>query len=125
MVGRANRSGLRAAPERLAAGLLAASTAQAQNAKITNSADDTVSVIATATDSVVGPPIPVGDSPIALGRFIQAKPPFAGTPGAANCAGQGLAAEGRRYGGTSAEARALGYGTVAKMQTAIPAFCKV
>ena len=89
-----------------------------------NSVSDSVSAIDTATNKVVGDPILVGDFPVAFGRFIQpAPPPFAGTPGAANCAGQSLSAAARRYGGTSAAARALGYGSVAKLQTAIRAFC--
>ena len=90
---------------------------------VANNGSDSVSVIATATDRVVGDPIPVGEAPAAFGQFIQPKPPFAGTPGAANCAGQSLSAAARRYGGTSAAARALGYGTVANMQVAIRAFC--
>src|SRR5467141_2026087 len=35
----------------------------AQNAYITNNRDNTVSVIATATNTVVGSPIPVGSAP--------------------------------------------------------------
>ena len=90
---------------------------------VANALSNSVSVIDARTDQVVGDPIQVGDSPIAFGLFIQPKPPFAGTPGAANCAGQSLSAEARRYGGTSAAARALGYGSVQALQEAIRAFC--
>src|SRR6266566_5205754 len=43
-----------------------AGCASAQNAYITNSGDNTVSVIATATNTVVGSPIPVGSYPIGV-----------------------------------------------------------
>src|SRR4051812_39344872 len=43
--------------------LVAPAAARAQNAYITNSGSGTVSVIATATNTVVGSPITVGDSP--------------------------------------------------------------
>ena len=83
-------------------------------------------VLDTATDIVSDTPIPVGDSPVAFGLFIgPSRTPFDGTPGASNCAGQSLSAAARRYGGISAAARALGYGTVAQMQVAIRAFCKL
>jgi YVTN family beta-propeller protein len=91
---------------------------------VANNRDDNVSVIATATDRVVGDPIPVGGDPVAFGLFIGPERPFAGTPGTPTCATRSLSAAARRYGGTSAAARALGYGTVAKMQTAIRAYCK-
>jgi len=43
--------------------LFAPASVRAQNAYITNSGDDTVSVIDTTTDTVVGAPIPVGVDP--------------------------------------------------------------
>jgi YVTN family beta-propeller protein len=46
--------------------LFAPASARAQNAYITNSGDGTVSVIDTATDTVVGSPITVGSSPIGV-----------------------------------------------------------
>jgi YVTN family beta-propeller protein len=39
----------------------------AQNAYITNCNDNTVSVVATATNTVTGAPIPVGQCPFAIG----------------------------------------------------------
>jgi YVTN family beta-propeller protein len=45
------------------AGLLGGAQAFAQNAYITNALDNTVSVIATATNTVLGSPIPVGHNP--------------------------------------------------------------
>jgi YVTN family beta-propeller protein len=51
--------------------LVAPASARAQNAYITNAVDDTVSVIDTATNTVVGAPITVGQAPIAFGLFIQ------------------------------------------------------
>ena len=50
----------------LVALLLSSQLARAQNAYITNNFDDTVSVIDTATNTVVGPPITVGTTPIGL-----------------------------------------------------------
>src|ERR1700720_2937330 len=47
----------------LALALLLAGAANAQNAYITNTADNTVSVIDTATNKVVGDPILVGTKP--------------------------------------------------------------
>ena len=51
--------------------LFAPASARAQNAYITNAVDKTVSVIDTATNTVVGAPITVGQAPIAFGLFIQ------------------------------------------------------
>ena len=45
------------------ASLFGGAQALAQNAYITNANDNTVSVIDTATNTVVGSPIPVGSSP--------------------------------------------------------------
>src|SRR5260221_841414 len=45
------------------AGLVGGAQALAQNAYITNNGDNTVSVIDTATNTVVGSPIPVGSGP--------------------------------------------------------------
>jgi large repetitive protein len=55
--------GMAAAITAALACLLAPATARAQNVYITNSGSDTVSVIATATNTVVGSPITVGDRP--------------------------------------------------------------
>jgi YVTN family beta-propeller protein len=61
--------------------VLGSAPSSAQNAYIPNSGDNTVSVIDTATNTMVAV-LPVGTSPIALGVFIQ--PRFAGTIGDAN-----------------------------------------
>jgi YVTN family beta-propeller protein len=47
------------------AGLLGSAQALAQNAYITNSFDNNVSVIDTATNTVIGSPIAVGNLPLA------------------------------------------------------------
>ena len=46
--------------------LLAPASARAQNAYITNAGDGTVSVINTATNTVVGSPITVGNFPMGV-----------------------------------------------------------
>jgi hypothetical protein len=70
-------------------------------------------------------PSQVESLPVAFDSFIrQAPSPFAATPGAAYRATRSLSAEAWRYGGASAAARALGFGSVAKLQTAIRAFCQ-
>ena len=67
-------------------------------------------MIATATNMVVGSPIPVGKFPAANGIFIQ--PRFAGTPGKANCFGRSVAALARTFGGLNAAASALGFPSI-------------
>jgi YVTN family beta-propeller protein len=71
-----------------------------------NAHSDNVSVIATATNMVVGSPIPVGKFPAPLGVFIQ--PRFAGTPRHSNCFGQSVAALARTFGGLSPRGRSPG-----------------
>ena len=85
-----------------------------------------MSVIDTATDTVIGSPIPVGSNPIAFGLFIQPKIPmrFAGTPGNANCIGKSVSALARQYGGLNAAAAALGFPSVPALQKAIMEFCE-
>jgi YVTN family beta-propeller protein len=68
--------------------------------------ENAVSVIATATNTVIGSPIPVGSDPLPFGVFIQ--PRFAGRPGHSNCHGQSVAALARTFGGLNAAATALG-----------------
>jgi len=46
--------------------VLGSAASSAQNAYITNNGDNTVSVIATATNTVVGSPIPVGVGPFGV-----------------------------------------------------------
>ena len=86
-----------------------------------NGHSDNVSVIATATNMVVGSPIPVGKFPAAGGVFIQ--PRFAGTPGKANCFGQSVSALARTFGGFSSAAAVLGFPKVSGLQNAILEFC--
>ena len=90
---------------------------------VANSGDNNVSVIATATDTVMGAPISVGSAPVAFGVFIQPPPRFAGTPGKANCYGQSVAALARQYGGLNRAAAALGFSGVKGLQKAILVFC--
>jgi hypothetical protein len=83
-----------------------------------------VSVIDTATNKVIGSPIPVGAAPVAFGMFIQPSPKFAGTPGKANCYGQIVSALVRQYHGLNAAAAALGFSSVRELQNAISEFCE-
>jgi hypothetical protein len=79
-------------------------------------------VISTATNTVAAT-IPVGSGPTAFGLFIQPVPTFAGTLGAANCAGTSVAAVVQKYGDVRAAADALGVPNVSALQEAIRAFC--
>jgi YVTN family beta-propeller protein len=89
---------------------------------VANGGGNTVSVIATATNTVVGSPIPVGNTPIAFGVFIQ--PRFAGTPGYRDCYDQSVAALARQFGGLDRAAAALGYPSVQALQTEIHTYCR-
>jgi YVTN family beta-propeller protein len=88
---------------------------------VANGGDNTVSVIATATNTVVAV-LPVGNGPSAFGVFIQ--PRFAGTPGNGNCPGESVSALAQTFGGLNAAAIALGFPTLQAMQTAVNAFCE-
>jgi len=90
---------------------------------VANQSDNTVSVIDTATNTVIGSPIPVGNVPSAFGLFIQPVPTFAGTPGSPNCHGKSVAALAQKYGGLAAAADALGAPSVSALQDGIRAFC--
>jgi hypothetical protein len=82
-----------------------------------------VSVFDTADNPVVTT-LPVGNSPVALGLFIQpAKALFAGTVGQKNRIGKSVSAATRHHGGMSRAASALGYAGVAELQAAIAAYC--
>ncbi len=90
--------------------------------------DNTVRVMDTATNTLVGSPItPVGPNPYAFGMFIQPREPiqFAGTPGASNCVGQTVSALAQQFGDLGAAAIALGYPNVQALQTAVQGFCRV
>ena len=55
---------------------------------------------------------------------VVPSPAFAGTPGHANCHAASVSALSTTYGGMANAASALGYATVADLQTAIDNFCK-
>jgi YVTN family beta-propeller protein len=90
---------------------------------VTNGHSNDVSVIATATNTVVGLPIPVGNFPAGGGVFIQ--PRFAGTPRHSNCHGQSVAALARTFGGLSRAAAALGYPSIQGLQAEIHEYCQL
>ena len=106
--------------------VLGSGPSSAQNAYITNSGSNTVSVIDTATNTVVST-IPVGSGPDAFGIFIGPAPilgpSFAGTPGSLNCQGTSVSALVTKFGGLDAAAAALGSSNVQGLQNAIRAFC--
>jgi YVTN family beta-propeller protein len=91
---------------------------------IANATSNTVSVIDTATNTVVST-IPVGSGPDAFGIFIAPilGPSFAGTPGSPNCQGTSVSALVTKFGGLDAAAAALGSSNVLGLQNAIRAFC--
>src|SRR5215831_3457108 len=86
------------------------SSSKTSRAYVAINGSNIVSVIDTATNTVVGSPIAVGSSPVALGLFIQPELAikFAGTPGKANCRGQSVSALARQYHGLNGAAAALG-----------------
>jgi YVTN family beta-propeller protein len=94
---------------------------------VANSFSNTLSVIDTATDMVIGSPIAVGFGPTAFGIFIKPAsrlgPRFAGTPGSPNCHGESVSALAQKYGGLAAAADALRFASVSALQDAIRAFC--
>jgi YVTN family beta-propeller protein len=87
---------------------------------VANEVDNTVSVIDTATNTVVAA-LPVGHTPVAFGVFIQ--PRFAGTPGKRQCHRKSVSALAETFGGLDAAAIALGFPTLQALQTAVHAFC--
>jgi YVTN family beta-propeller protein len=88
---------------------------------VANLSSNSVSVIATTDDTVIGT-IPVGEAPVAFGVFIQ--PRFAGTPGSTSCYGQSTSALTRVFGGLNAAATALGFDSVDALQKFIEEFCE-
>jgi YVTN family beta-propeller protein len=88
---------------------------------VANQGSNNVAVIPTATNTVTAT-IPVGMAPIAVGKFIQPLPSFAGTPGQPNCLGVSVSALAQKYGGLSAAAAAFGL-AVMDLQNAIGKFC--
>jgi YVTN family beta-propeller protein len=90
---------------------------------VTNINSNNVSVIDTASDTVVDT-IPVGRSPIVLGIFIQPAPRFAGTPGHSNCYGKSVSALARQFKGLNAAAADLGFASVGALQNVVMTFCE-
>jgi YVTN family beta-propeller protein len=98
---------------------------------VVSSGENHIDVIDPIRYTVSPNTIPVGNSPIAFGNFIQPAPLFAGTPGHGqpNCVQVSIAALRNRYfGGSfgaplSIAARALGFPTVLSLRSAINAFC--
>jgi hypothetical protein len=82
-----------------------------------------VSVFSTATNTVIGSPIPVGGNPFPFGLFIQPAKRFAGTPGLANCHGKSVSALAQQFGNIDAAASALGFPSVQALQRTIEEFC--
>jgi YVTN family beta-propeller protein len=95
---------------------------------VANYNSNLVTVVDAATGAITAM-VPVGNSPLAFGNFIQPgpkpeKPPkFAGKPGKANCYGQSVSALAKQYGGLNNAAAALGYPSVNALQNAIEAYC--
>jgi YVTN family beta-propeller protein len=83
----------------------------------------TVSVIDTASNTVIGSPIPVGRGSIAFGVFIQPPPKFAGDPERSNCYTQSVEALARQFGGLNTAAAALGLRSMQSVQAAIVTYC--
>ena len=84
---------------------------------------NTVSVIDTDTNAVIGSRIPVGESPAAFGPFIQPTVKFGGTPGLENCVRQSIKTLERRYGSLDATAKVLGYDGPPALRKAIRRYC--
>jgi YVTN family beta-propeller protein len=82
-----------------------------------------VFAIDTASSGIIAT-IPVGNSPLAYGDFIQARPTFAGIPGKANCHGQSISALTKQYGGLNNAAAKLAFDSVNALQNAIMEFCE-
>ena len=72
---------------------------------------------------MIGSPFPAAAG-IWIAMWAPPAPPFAGTPGAANCAGKSVSALAATHGTIDAAVAALGYATVQGLQDAIKAFCR-
>ena len=86
--------------------------------------DADLATVVDAATGVITATIPVGNSPLAFGNFIQPAPRFAGTPGKANCHGKSVSALAQQYGGLNNAAAALSYPSVSALQNAIEAYCE-
>jgi YVTN family beta-propeller protein len=89
---------------------------------VTNELGNTVSVIDTATNTALVPPIKVGNFPVAFGQFIQPLI-LAGKPGTANCNGNSVSALAQQFGGLAHAADTLGFASVQALHDIIGAFC--
>ena len=89
---------------------------------VANTGSNTVSVIDTATNQVVGSPITVGAHPFAFGQFIQPLI-LAGKPGSPNCHGNSVSALAQKFGGLAHAADTLGFASVSALQDTINRFC--
>jgi hypothetical protein len=66
----------------------------------------------------------IGEAVFDVGAYeFQDSPPFAGTPGKANCHGKSVSALAHQFGNLDAAASALDFSSVKAMQAAIRAFC--
>jgi YVTN family beta-propeller protein len=98
-------------------------TPNSRKVYVENFLDNTVSVIATATNTVIAT-IPVDRDPDGLGLFIQPGPRFAGIPGKSDCFGKSVSALRRQFNGLNAAAEALGSGSIGGLEEAVLEFCE-
>lgn len=66
---------------------------------------------------------PIDNDGVGAAWIFTQRPVFAGTPGKANCRGQGVAALAKQYGGLNNAAAALGFDSVNLLQNAVGEFC--
>ncbi|MBV8894676.1 MAG: YncE family protein [Acidobacteria bacterium] len=98
-------------------------TPNSRKVYVENFLDNTVSVIATKTNTVIAT-IPVDRDPDGHGLFIQPGPRFAGIPGFSNCHGQSVSALVQQFNGLNAAAEALGFRTISGLEEAVLEFCE-
>jgi YVTN family beta-propeller protein len=98
-------------------------TPNSRKVYVENFLDNTVSVIATATNTVSAT-IPVDRDPDGLDLFIQPGPRFAGIPGKSDCFGKSVSALRRQFNGLNAAAEALGFGSIGGLEEAVLEFCE-
>jgi YVTN family beta-propeller protein len=91
---------------------------------VANNTPNNVSVIDTATNTVIGSPIPVDTKPVAFGVFIGPPRKFAGMPGFPNCYDKTISELAKEYGGLNAASKALGYSDVMDLRDAVVRFCR-
>jgi YVTN family beta-propeller protein len=94
---------------------------------VTNQGSDEVSVIATATSTVIptGTSLTGLDRPVSFGAFIGPAPSrFIGAPGFSNCVGQSIAAVDQKFGDRNSAAADLRFPDARALENAIVAFCQ-